>query len=128
MEKGTYSYRYKFSNNFNSPSPSCSAQIFQNMFSAIDLYFSPDISDINFSPLSRQSRCADILSSFSSQLSSFSFPFSLSFYFQAKSLCGYFVLLLLPALLILSSNRILHSQLQTASQVQRGNHSTTLFQ
>ena len=46
---------------------------------------------------------------------------------QARSLCGYLVLLLLPALLILSSNRILHSQLQTTSQVQRGNHSTTLL-
>ena len=37
----TYSYRYKFSNNFNSPSPSCSPQIFQNMFSAIRFILSP---------------------------------------------------------------------------------------
>ena len=55
---------------------------------------------------------------------------------QMKSLCGYFVLLLLPALLILASNRLLHSQLKTASQlhsqlktasqVQRGNRSSIL--
>ena len=45
---------------------------------------------------------------------------------QVKSLCGYFVLLLLPALLILASNRLLHSQLKTASQVHRGNRSSIL--
>ena len=45
---------------------------------------------------------------------------------QVKSLCGYIVLLLLPALLILASNRLLHSQLKTASQVHRGNRSSIL--